>query len=174
MQGCIRSFAVVVAVLLAACASAPEAETVPLGVEVGLWEVTTEMKQGRTTLPRNVLDRMTPEDRKDYEENLRKSASIPKVRSTRICVTPEDLKAGVFNALLKAPETPCKYRVKSGTATHQDVDLKCQGNGGPYLRHVTLDADSRESLRSILVAPNGDLPTIIEMNGKWLRSSCQE
>jgi Protein of unknown function (DUF3617) len=174
MQMCKRFFPVVVAGLIASCAGAPKTDAVPFGVETGLWEVTAEMKQGRTPLPPTVLGRLSPEGRKDYEEYLRKSASIPKVRSTRICVTPEDLEAGVFNALLKAPETRCKYKVKSGTATHQDVDLKCQGDGGPYLRHVTLDADSRESVRSILVAPNRDLPTIIEMNGKWLRSSCQE
>lgn len=163
--------------MLGACATAPNVAPVPLDVETGTWQMTGGITQGRKSLPRHVVDRLTPSQRREYEEDMRKSEILEKENKNKPlqgCVTAKDLEAGVFNSDIVRHGLKCKFVVKVGTATHQEVDRICEGSQGPYVAHVTVDADSRDSLRWKAVMPNPDIPIVVELTGKWMSAGCPE
>ncbi len=161
--------------LLSACAATAPVKTA-LSVKTGLWEVADRINERESSkIPQEVIDRMSPEQRAHYEQAQRDQAKIPAVRTTPVCVTENDLNAGVFNAYIRRPNDGCSATVIRASAMHQEVQFLCP-SGGEFvpLRIVTLEALTEESVRARTVVPNPNGKTVIDLSGQWKGPKCAE
>src|SRR5262245_55279313 len=114
-------------VVLAACMALPfiAAAAQKLNVKPGLWEVTTvSQMSGRPPLPKELMDKMTPQQLAQMEAAMKaEAAKGPQTDTDRECVTQEELEWPFESA--DAEE--CEQTIVTATRTTQEVRLVCTG-----------------------------------------------
>src|SRR5687768_6107114 len=90
----------------------------PLNVKTGLWETTmTTQTSGMPPLPKALLDKLSPEQRKKMEADLRaEQAEGPDTETDRECITQEDLE----NPFEPSNTKECKNTIVTATKTSQE------------------------------------------------------
>jgi hypothetical protein len=161
---------VVMAVLaVPMCAHAAE----PLNVKLGLWETTwvTETR-GMPPLQKELLDRLSPEQRKEMEADLRaEQAQGPDKNTDRECITQRDLDRPFEPSNTKE----CKHTNIASTRTTQEIRIVCTG-GMPGSGTMKVSAPNPETLvgsMDLKLGEGAQSMTIKgQMKGRWLGSGC--
>ncbi len=102
-------------------AAAPER----LNVKLGLWEMTSIMRfSGVPPLPKEVLDKMTPQARAKMIADLKAaSQEEPEPETSSECITQEDLD----KPFQSANSEDCKQTIVRTTRTSQEIRMVCTG-----------------------------------------------
>lgn len=160
--------------LVAACLAMPAvASADKLNVKPGLWEITsTSQISGLPPIPKDVLDKMTPEKRAQMEASFRaEAAKGPQVETDRECITKEELERPFESADAKQ----CTQTIVTTTRTSQEVRLTCSGEhkGSGLLRVSTPTPETMTGTMDLKLGEGKDAMTInAKLKGHWLGPQC--
>jgi len=166
----LRARILVIATSMSFAAAAGAAET--LNIKTGLWEVTTiTQTKGMPPLPKELLDRMTPEKRKQMEADIRAAQSKPDKDTDKECITQRDIERPFETNNTKE----CDNTIVTSTRTTQHIRIVCTG-GMPGTGSFKVTAASPEAITGVLdlkLGQGAESMTInAEMTGRWLGSDC--
>jgi len=162
---------VAVAAVLAASMSAHAAEQ--LNVKLGLWETTwVTQTQGMPPLPKELLDRMSPEQRKKMEDEIRAGqAQGPDTNTDRECITQRDLERPFETSSTKE----CKHTKVVATRTSQEIQIVCTG-GMPGSGTMKVSAPNPQTMTGSMELKLGAGAQAMTIKGqlkaRWLSSEC--
>lgn len=157
--------------------SARADQPVNLGVELGLWEVTTQAQTSATMPPelQQRLQGMTAEQREKVTAALQAAmADAQRGHVFRECMTRERLARGFG----KEDETAqCKSSLVRNTRTDFEYQKVCSSpDGGSHTEKAVFHMADRHHISGTVdvVASRAGSPMTIHSNidGKWLASSC--
>lgn len=163
---CIAAAALMLGALTAAGAD-------KLNVKVGLWEITSISRiSGTPPLPKEVLDKMTPQQRADLEAQLKAAAAEePEPEVSSECITEEDL-VQPFNS---ANAEECSQTIVRTTGNMQEIRLSCTGQtkGSGTFRITTVTPESMTGELDLKVGEGANLMTVTsKIKGRWLGADC--
>lgn len=143
-----------------------------LNVKLGLWEITTVSEaSGTPALPKELLERMTPEQRQQFDAAVGAQAG-GRTDVRKACITAKDLE----HPFAASDDRQCKSTVVSGSASAQEIHMECTGEhrGAGTLR---INLTTPETMNGNLDMQVGDgengLKVKVALKGKWLRDSCE-
>jgi hypothetical protein len=143
-----------------------------LNVRTGLWQMTYLTQfAGTPTMPKETLDKLTPEQRARLaaaQRNVPKTG--PQSSTEKTCVTAKDLQEGAFRADASDTENKCTYKMTAQTATLQQGSSSC--NGGKNTGQIRIEALSREKVRGRMSMAGPGFSSDIQVSGQWLSASC--
>jgi hypothetical protein len=157
---------VIAALALTALPLAGHAET--LDVKTGAWEITTSTAMSGMPIPKEALDRMSPEQRAKVEASMRARGGAVKSHTSRTCVTREDLDRGDMQG---RTEPNCKRKVLAQNARHLEIEQVCTGPE-PSKSHFKFDATSNERYTGVIDMTRGDGKVHVDLSGRWLGATC--
>ncbi len=144
-----------------------------LNVKLGLWEITTETQMsGVPTLPKSVLDKMTPEQQTAMQAVLQAQAGKGPLRdTTQECLTQKDLEEPFNTDDLEG----CKRTITTNSRTQKEFRLVCTGErkGSGFFKVNTPTPETMTGDLELTVGENAS-PVVIKskMKGKWLSADC--
>ena len=143
-----------------------------LNVRTGLWQMTYTMQNaGAPTVPKEMMDKLTPEQRARLAAAQGKRANAgPKTWIDKVCVTAKDLKEGAFRADTSDEGNGCTYKMTAQTATLQEGTSSC--GGGKGTGQIRIEALSREKMRGRMNMTGPGISSNMQMSGQWLSASC--
>jgi hypothetical protein len=146
-----------------------------LNIKTGLWEITSEtVLHGTPPIPKELLDKMTAEQRTKMQAEIKSAASgAPRKDTNRECITQDDLKKPFESANAKT----CTQRIVSTTRTSQEVHLVCKGayQGTGVLKINTPTRDTMTGSLDMDVGDGKDAMNVkAQLTGKWLGEDCGE
>lgn len=162
---------------LLASAGAWAADIHPLDVNPGQWETTVSGQMtGIPSIPPEVLQKLTPEQRAKVESAMGAHGAKPIVSST--CMTKEKLHEAwnTGQDSLKA----CTTSVVTSTSGKQEIHIDCNRNGNKSSGNITVEAIDSEHIRGSIrmTATTGDDGHTMNMNytftSKWIGAACSE
>ena len=144
-----------------------------LNAKPGLWEITSKhVISGAPPVPKELADKLTPEQRAQMEAAFRKEAQQGlKTDVERECITKEKMERP-----FEAPDSKeCKQTIVRTTATTQEVRLECQGEyQGSGIFKVT--TPTPESMTGTLDFQHGTGAEVMkvksDIKGRWLGPDC--
>lgn len=143
-----------------------------LNVKLGLWEITTvSQTSGTPPLPKDLLERMTPQQRQQFDAAIGAQAG-GRTDVRKACVTAKDLE----HPFTANDDRLCKSTVVSGSASAQEIRMECSGEhrGAGTLK---INMPTPESMNGDLDMQVGEgengLKVKVNLQGKWLRESCE-
>jgi hypothetical protein len=144
-----------------------------LNVKVGLWEITSISRfSGMPALPKEVLDKMTPQQRADMEAKIKAAATEePEPEVSSECITQEDLEKP-FNS---ANAEECTQTIMRTTRTTQEIRLACSGKtkGSGTFRVTTVTPETMTGDLDLKVGEGANVMTITsKIKGRWLGADC--
>jgi hypothetical protein len=154
---------------LSVAAAAPER----LNIKLGLWEMTSIMRfSGVPPLPKEVLDKMTPQQRAKMIADLKAaSQEEPEPETSSECITQEDLDKPFQSA--NADE--CTSTIVRTTRTTQEIRMVCNGKtkgSGTF----KVNTPTPETMNGTLDLKAGDGPDAFivkgTVKGRWLGADC--
>jgi Protein of unknown function (DUF3617) len=156
--------------LVAACLALPIAAVADqLNVKPGLWEIiSTSHTSGMPPLPKEMLDRMTPEQRAQMQTAMQEESD--KTRTERECITKED----VENPFQSETEG-CTQTIATTTRTTQEVRLTCTGDlkGSGVLRITTPTPESMTGVMDLEMGQGSNVLTMkSQYKGRWPGADC--
>ncbi len=161
-------------VAIACCPLAvPAAER--LNVKTGLWEITASTQMGgMPPLPKEMLDKLTPEQRAQIESSIKSSqGGAPHTETSRECITERDLDKP-FDA---GNRDECTHEVVRSTRTSQEFKLTCKGEykGSGTFKINAPTPETMTGVLDIAVGNGSDKMTVkADMKGRWLGPDCGE
>lgn len=150
-------------------AAAPER----LNVKLGLWEMTSIMRiSGVPPLPKEVLDKMTPQQRAKMIADLKAaSQEEPEPETSSECITQEDLD----KPFKTGNSDDCTSTVVRTTRTSQEFRMVCNGKtkGSGTFKVNTPTPETMNGTLD-LKAGDGPDPFVIKgtIKGRWLGADC--
>ncbi len=169
-----RKIGLSLAVMLAAAAAAGRFE--PPRVKAGLWVTTgTTTTRGMMPFPEDLLQKMTPEQRKRVESKMQPdSAGKTTTRAYKTCLTQEQLDDW---QLYDKFEEGCKQSIDASTGSRMNSRLNCDfGEGVTATGVVRLEVMSLERTKATLhmvAHGNGhEITSDAIMSSRWLRRDC--
>jgi hypothetical protein len=160
--------------VLACCCAAPLALAADkLEVKPGLWEITsTHHMSGVPTLPKDLQDKMTPEQRAAMEAAFKQEAQkAPETDTDRECITREDVEQPFDIGDTK----DCTQTVVRTTRTTQEVRLNCTGQfkGTGLLRVTSPTPDTMTGTIDLQLGDGKDAMKVTsQLKGRWLGPDC--
>jgi hypothetical protein len=159
---------------LACCCAAPVAFADKLDVKPGLWEITSSNRiTGIPPLPKDLADKVTPEQRAAMEAAFRReSEQGPQVDTQHECITEEDVEKP-----FDVGDKDCTQTVVHTTPTTQEVRLTCNGEvkGSGVLRVTTPTPETMTGTLDLQLAGGKDPMRLrSELKGHWLGPDCGE
>lgn len=154
---------------LSVAAAAPER----LNVKLGLWEMTSIMRfSGMPPLPKEVLDKMTPQQRAKMAADLKAAAEEePEPETSSECITQEDLD----KPFKSANADDCTSTIVRTTRTSQEIRMVCTGKtkgSGTF----KVNTPTPETMHGTLDLKAGDGPDAFvikgTIKGRWLGADC--
>jgi hypothetical protein len=144
-----------------------------LNVKVGLWEITSISRfSGMPPLPKEVLDKMTPQQRADMEAKIKAAAAEePEPEVSSECITQEDLEKP-FNS---ANAEECKQTIVRTTRTTQEIRLVCTGKtkGSGTFRVTSPTPETMTGDLDLKVGEGANVMSITsKIKGRWLGADC--
>jgi hypothetical protein len=161
-------------ILLIACGAAPHALAADkLDVKPGLWEITSAHHiSGVPPMPKEWLDKVTPEQRAEMETAFKKEAAKgPQTDTERECITKEEA-AQPFNV---ADAKDCKQTIVRTTRNTQEVRLTCTGQfkGTGVMRVTTPTPETMNGTMDLQLGEGKDAMKIkSQLQGRWLGPDC--
>jgi hypothetical protein len=166
-----------IAVILLAMAVLAADKFQPLNIKTGLWEATTTVTMaGQSSLPDELLSKLTPEQRARYESRL-KANSGDKARTftRKNCLTEEKLQRG---SIFKQDQQNCTEKVLNSTSNNLQLQVACQGEGVKSEGTISIEALGAETLKGaggMAVTSGAQTRTSkTSFTAKWLGPSCGE
>jgi len=162
----------VLAVLGAASLSAAvSARADPLDLKLGLWETTYTVRTKGTLVTDADLKEMPPEARERFQAAMKaREAEGPQTRTTRTCLTKEDL----GRAFLKGDEDErknCKKTMVTATRAKQEITEDCGGEQ-PQKSEARIEAQSRERVKGTMKVVKASGSVTMDFTGKWIAAAC--
>ena len=162
-----------VAALLLTTLSAAGAGAEKLNVKLGLWEMTSLMRfSGVPPLPKDVLDRMSPEQQAKMRSDLKAAAEEePEPDVSSECITQEDLD----RPFKSANADDCTQTIVRTTRTTQEIRLVCNGKvkGSGLFRITTPTPETMTGVLDLKAGEGPDAFTIKgTIKGRWLGPDC--
>ncbi len=160
------------------CVPVCQAQPVTLNVRPGLWETTTsDQNSGVPPIPAEVLARMTPQQRVQFEKAM--AAAVAHGNAPRVdksCLTKKRLQRG-FDTGKSNAERKCTRTIVSSTASTMDVREECTGGGSKHFSaHIHFKAPDPVTVNgTINVTISGGERTLTMkqvMHAKWLGADC--
>lgn len=150
-------------------AAAPER----LNVKLGLWEMTSTMRfSGVPPLPKEVLDKMTPQARAKMLADLKAaSQEEPEPETNSECITQEDLD----KPFQSANSDDCKQTIVRTTRTSQEIRMVCSGKtaGSGTFKVNTPTPESMNGTLDLKAGDGADAFVIKgTIKGRWLGADC--
>jgi hypothetical protein len=145
-----------------------------LNIKTGLWEIaaTTDFS-GMPPLPKEMLDKLTPEQRAEMEAAIKKGSGERESEVSRECISERDLE----RPFESANPDECKQEIVRSTRTTQEVQLTCTGEykgSGTFL----ITTPTAETMTGVLDLSVGEGPNAMKvkanMKGRWLGPDCGE
>ncbi len=158
--------------LAVALASAPIARAATLDVKPGEWETTTKAQTKGSLIPKDALEKMTPEVRAQLEARMKAHQDrMAQGETRRTCVTQEKLDKA-FAERGDAGEN-CQRQVVSSTSKRLEVVVTCTGEH-PYSSQFVVEAVSREKVHVTghFTGENGELN--MQGDGRWVGATCSK
>jgi hypothetical protein len=158
--------------LLIASVSAPAAGE-KLVLKLGLWEVASSTEtRGMPPLPKEILDKLSPQQRKEMEADLRaEQTQGPDEDTDHECITQRDLDRPFEMSNAKE----CTHTIITSTRTSQEVHIVCTG-GIPGSGSLKVSAPTPEKLSGMMdlkLGAGAEAMTIrAQLQGKWLSTDC--
>lgn len=147
----------------------------PLNVKTGVWQTTlTTVVSGAPPIPQDMIEKMTPEQRARFDAMMKKMASgTPNTRTSKSCLTREDLEKDPFNDMKS-----CKETVVTSTGSKMEVKEICTDERGTVNANVRIEATDSENVKGwVQSTVNGEGKTM-NVNGtftsKWIGAVCTE
>ncbi|WP_116807780.1 DUF3617 domain-containing protein [Steroidobacter cummioxidans] len=165
----ITAMAALTLTALSVAAAAPER----LNVKLGLWEMTSTMRfSGVPPLPKEVLDKMTPQQRAKMIADLKAAAAEePEPETSSECVTQADLD----NPFKSSNSEDCTSTIVRTTRTTQEIRMVCTGKtkgSGTF----KVNTPTPETMNGTLDLKAGDGPDAFvikgTIKGRWLGADC--
>lgn len=162
--------------LLCCCLAAPLARAADkLDVKPGLWEiVSTHHISGVPPMPKEWLDKVTPEQRAEMETAFKKEAAKgPQTDTERECITKQEAEQPFDVADAK----DCTQTIVRTTRTTQEVRLSCTGEfkGAGVLRVTTPTPETMNGTLDLQLGDGKDAMKIkSELRGRWLGADCSD
>lgn len=163
------------ALLVVVCACSPLAVSAAerLNVKTGLWEMTSATQMsGMPPLPKEMLEKLTPEQRAQIEASIKQSAGT-RTDTSRECVTERDLERP-FDA---GNRDECNYEMVRSTRTSQEWKLACTGDvkGSGTFKINTPTPETMNGVLDISVGNDDSTMTVkADVKGRWLGPDCGE
>jgi hypothetical protein len=144
-----------------------------LNVKVGLWEITSISRfSGMPPLPKEVLDKMTPQQRADMEAKIKAaSAEEPEPEVSSECITQEDLEKP-FNS---ANADECTQTIVRTTRNSQEIRLACSGKtkGSGTFKVTSPTPETMTGDLDLKVGEGANVMTVTsKIKGRWLGADC--
>ena len=144
-----------------------------LDIKTGLWEITSVMQiSGVPPLSKELLDQMTPEQRRKMEADFKaQAAQGPQVDTDRECITQQDLE----QPFESADAEDCKSTIVKTSRTTQEVRLACTGDhqGSGLFKVTTSSRDTMNATLDLKMGAGANTMTIKgTMQGRWLSEDC--
>jgi hypothetical protein len=160
------------------CAGAWAAELHPLDVKPGQWETSVAgHMSGIPSIPPEVLNQMTPEQRAKVEAAIGARGAKPIVSSN--CMTKEKL-AQAWNTGQEAMKS-CTTTVITSSSSKQEIHIACDRNGSKSSGTVKVEAVDLGHIRGSIqmtAMSASDGGHALNMNytftSKWVGSACTE
>jgi hypothetical protein len=150
--------------------STPAAER--LNVKTGLWEIKTISRTtGVLPLPRELLDKMTPEQQAKLRADMKAAQAGPSTDTSRECITEKD----VEKPFSSANTENCKQSIVDTTRSSQEVRIECTGEpkGSGVLRISTPTSEAMTGTLDLTLGSGPDAFNMkAELQGRWLDSDC--
>jgi hypothetical protein len=148
---------------------------VSLDLAPGLWEFSTAgSASGVPVIPPEAMARMNPEQRLMVQAMLIAliaQANTP--HSVRMCITPDQLRAGFDADRLSYPG--CRHHMGSGVTDHLHMQVECMGKE-PLDAQLRLDAVNQRTVEGDLKVDAGRGPDRLSVrqsvHGRWLGRDC--
>jgi hypothetical protein len=161
-----------VLVVAALCTPVVTTAAERLNVKTGLWEITSVTQfSGVPPLPKELMDKLTPEQRAKMVADLKAESAKPSRDTSRECITEKDLDRPLGSADAKN----CKQTLVSTTRTSQEARIVCDGEtkGSGVLKVST---PTPQTMNGTLNLKTGEGPDafIIKgtLSGRWLSADC--
>lgn len=144
-----------------------------LNVKTGLWEIkSTIHMSGIPPLPAELLAKMTPEQRKKMEADMRAAQSKePHTETENECITEKDLE----RPFQSASQEDCEQSIVNSTRTSQEARLVCKGKV-PATGSLKINTPSPERMNGLLDLKTGSGPDAFvikgQLQGRWIGSDC--
>jgi hypothetical protein len=161
-------------VLLGCCCAAPlVAAADKLDVKPGLWEITsTHHITGIPPMPKELADKVTPEQRAAMETAFKKEAEKgPQTETDRECITKQEAEQPFDLGETK----DCTQTVVRTTRTTQEVRLSCTGElkGSGVMRVTTPTPESMTGTLDLQLGDSKDSMKVkSQLQGRWLGPDC--
>jgi tRNA threonylcarbamoyladenosine modification (KEOPS) complex Pcc1 subunit len=146
----------------------------PLNVKTGLWETTwTSSVTGRPPIPADMLEKMTPEQRAQFEAAMSSMMSqAQKPRTSKSCLTKDKLEKDPF----KREDKGCTETVLASTGSKMDVRETCTHENAKSDVTVHIEAEDSEHVRGTVKSNVSASGNAMNVNGtftsKWLGMVC--
>jgi Protein of unknown function (DUF3617) len=145
-----------------------------LNVRTGLWEVTSVSEiSGMPPLPKDMLDKMTPEQRKQMELAMREeTAKGPRTDTDRECITQKDIEHPFENV---EDDEDCQHTIVQTTRTSQEVRLTCTGEhkGSGTFRVSTPTPETMTGTLDLRMGEGNNIMTVkSQLKGRWIGPDC--
>jgi hypothetical protein len=169
----ITAAAAVLSTMLSSPLSVSAAEPEKLNVKLGLWEMTTLMRfSGAPPLPKDVLERMTAEQRAQMLEDLKSAAEEePEPDVSSECITQKDLD----RPFKSSNSEDCTQTIVRTTRTTQEIRMVCTGKikaSGLF----RISTPTPETMTGELDLKAGEGPEAFTIKGtikgRWLGADC--
>lgn len=142
-----------------------------LDIKTGAWETTATTTIKGMLIPKEMLEKMPPEQRARVEQQMLERAAKPNTHTMRSCVTKENLDR---SELLKSENPKCTRTVISHSARKLEVEEACPPPQATK-SHYTLVAKSAESYVSTIDVIQSEGGKIhVDMSGHWLSAACEK
>lgn len=160
-----------------ACASGWGADLRTLDIKTGQWETTTSGQMTGVSIPPDILNKMTPEQRARVESAMGARGAKPIVSTS--CMTKEKLAQGwnTGQDSLKA----CTTSVITSSSSKQEIHMECDRNGNKSSGTIKVETLDSEHIRGSIQmtattgADNGHAMNInYTFTAKWLGAACTE
>lgn len=143
-----------------------------LNVKPGLWEITSVTEtHGMPPLPKELLNQLTPEQRKKMEAEIKAEQKNADKDTDRECVTQKDLEQPFESANTKE----CKQTIVKSSRTAQEVHIVCSGGipGSGVFKVTAANPETMSGTLDLKLGEGADAMTVkARMQGKWLSADC--
>lgn len=142
--------------------------------KTGAWEMTHTTLSTGTLIPPDVLAKMPPDRRKQFEESMKARSGKPRTFSTKECITKEDLDQ---NRMIKDNEdeeegVQCTTNVTLKTVGKLIMDRTCPAPRSS-MSHITFEAPTPATITGIIdITRPGSGKVHVDIKGRWLSASC--
>lgn len=154
-----------------------DAHAESFNVKPGAWEMTVTTVASGLKVSSELSAKMTPAQRAQMEQMIKSREGKPHTMTSQSCITKDDLSQ---DRIIKEMEDEdedtavrCKVKVLSKSSTKLMLDQLCPGPP-TSTTHFTIEAKTTESIAAVGErSEGGSGKTHIDIEGKWLRASCE-